>query len=169
MMGLRDGDEVSDREQHMIQSPKLMLTFVSNLQEFQVGDAMRKGEMFTAAYYIRNILNEMVARRGERSERRLIMHVDNARPYSAKVRGVFRDDNFFRIARYLPSSLDLALSDFSSSLSNTASKNNSSGLQINLSRDFQQFWTKATFILWNRISGSRSTDWTDALQQMEST
>jgi hypothetical protein len=46
-----------------------MLTFVWNPHGFQVVDAMPyhtipKGEMFTAAYDIRNILSEIVARRG---------------------------------------------------------------------------------------------------------
>jgi hypothetical protein len=54
MIWVPDGDEVADREKHMIQSPKLMLTFVWNLHEFQVVDAMAchampKGEMFPAA------------------------------------------------------------------------------------------------------------------------
>jgi hypothetical protein len=50
----------------MSQSPKLRLTFVWNLHGFQVVDAMPKREIFTAAYYVRNILTEIVARRGER-------------------------------------------------------------------------------------------------------
>jgi hypothetical protein len=46
--------------------------------------AMPKGEMLTAAYYIGNILTEIVARRGERRERIFVMHPDNARPHTAK-------------------------------------------------------------------------------------
>jgi hypothetical protein len=51
-------DEVLDREKQMIQSSKLMPTFVWNPHGFQVVDAipcplMPKGEMFTAAHYIR--------------------------------------------------------------------------------------------------------------------
>jgi hypothetical protein len=37
---LPDGDEVPDREKHMIHNPKLMLTFVWNPYGFQVVDAM---------------------------------------------------------------------------------------------------------------------------------
>jgi hypothetical protein len=74
MICLPDGDEVLNREKHMIQSPKLMLTFIWNPHGFQVVDVMPKREMFTAACYIRiseysnigNILSENVARRGER-------------------------------------------------------------------------------------------------------
>jgi hypothetical protein len=65
MIWLSDADEVLDREKHMIQSPKFMLTFVWNRHEFQAVDAMPchampKGEVFTAADYIRNILTEIV-------------------------------------------------------------------------------------------------------------
>jgi hypothetical protein len=66
MIWLSDGDEIPDRQKHMIQSPKLMLTFVWNPHGFQVVDTIPKGEIFTAAYSIRNILTEIVARRGER-------------------------------------------------------------------------------------------------------
>jgi hypothetical protein len=38
-----------------------MLTFVWNPEGFQVVDVMPKGEMFTAAYYIRNSLTEIVS------------------------------------------------------------------------------------------------------------
>jgi hypothetical protein len=55
MTWLPDGDEVPDREKHMIQSPKLMLTFVWNLHEFQVVDATachaKRGEIHRR-YYI---------------------------------------------------------------------------------------------------------------------
>jgi hypothetical protein len=74
-------DEVPDREKHMIQSPKLMLTFIWNPHGCQVVDAMPKGEMFTAAYYVRNILTETAARPGERGERKFVVQVDNARPH----------------------------------------------------------------------------------------
>jgi hypothetical protein len=40
MIWLPDGDEVSDREKHMIQSSKFKQTFVWNPHGFQVVDAM---------------------------------------------------------------------------------------------------------------------------------
>jgi hypothetical protein len=42
MIWLPDGDEVPDREKHMIQSPTLMLMFVWNPHGFQVVDAMSR-------------------------------------------------------------------------------------------------------------------------------
>jgi hypothetical protein len=89
-----DGDEISDREKHMIESPKLMPAFVWNPHAFQVVDAMPKGETFTATYYIRNILTEIVVRRGEKRESMLVMQADNARPHTATVRRAFCNGSF---------------------------------------------------------------------------
>jgi hypothetical protein len=78
-------------------------------------NAIPKGEMFTFAYYIGNILTEIVVGRGERDEKRSVMHADNARPHTAKVTKTFCDDNFLRIAPHPPYSLnssDLAPSYF---------------------------------------------------------
>jgi hypothetical protein len=70
--------------------------------------------MIKAAYHIRNILTEIVARRGQRGERRLVVHAYNARPHPAKMTRAFCDDNFLRIASHPPhpsDSPDLASSD----------------------------------------------------------
>jgi hypothetical protein len=45
---------------------------------------MPEEEMFRAAYDIRNILTEIVARRGERGERRLVVHTANTKPDTTK-------------------------------------------------------------------------------------
>jgi hypothetical protein len=77
---------------------------------------MPKREIFAAADHIRNKLTEIVARRGERSERRLTVHADNARPYIAKSTRTLCDDNVLRIAPhppYLSDSPDLSPSDCS--------------------------------------------------------
>jgi hypothetical protein len=41
MIWLPEGDDIPNREKHMIQSPKWMLMFVWNPHGFQVVDAMR--------------------------------------------------------------------------------------------------------------------------------
>jgi hypothetical protein len=64
--------------------------------------------MHRAAYYIRNILTDIVARRGERGERRLVVHANNARLHTAKVTRAFYDDNFLRIAPHPSYSPELA-------------------------------------------------------------
>jgi hypothetical protein len=58
--------------------------------------------MFTAAYYIRNIASEIIARRGEAGEMRLIADADNTRPDTLKVREPLCDDSFLRIAPHTP-------------------------------------------------------------------
>jgi hypothetical protein len=73
MIWLPDGDEAPDREKHMIQSSKLMLRFVWNPHGFQTIDAMPchampKGEIFTTACDIRNILTEIVSLLGVENE-----------------------------------------------------------------------------------------------------
>jgi hypothetical protein len=55
MIWLPDGDEILDREKQRLQSPKLMLTFVSNPKDSKLlmpCHVMPKGSIFTAAYYI---------------------------------------------------------------------------------------------------------------------
>jgi hypothetical protein len=46
---LPNGDEVPDREKHLFQRPKLMLTFVWNPHGVQVVDGIPRGKMFRAA------------------------------------------------------------------------------------------------------------------------
>jgi hypothetical protein len=63
-----------------------MLGFVWHPQGFQVVDAMPNGEMFTTACHMRNILIEVVARRGvETGERTLVVQAENARPHPASL------------------------------------------------------------------------------------
>jgi transposase len=67
----------------------------------------------------------------ERGEKRLVVHADNAKRHTAKVTREFcdDDDNFLRIARHPPYSLDLAPSDlFLFGYLKAASKDSNSGL-----------------------------------------
>jgi hypothetical protein len=170
-------DQVPDREKHMIQSPKLMRTFVWNLHGFQVVDAMPchampKGEMFTADYDTTFALlpTEIVARHGERGERKLVMYADDARPHPTKVTRACCDDNFLRIAshpRHSPYSPDFASSDvfLLGHLKNRLqSKHSNWGLQMNFVPESEKFWTKSALTIWKWFSSGGSTDWTDALQ-----
>jgi hypothetical protein len=71
MIWLPDGDEIPDREKHMIQSPKLMRTFFWNPDGSQAVDGMScyaKRRDVHATYDIRNILTEIVARPGVERE-----------------------------------------------------------------------------------------------------
>jgi hypothetical protein len=92
------------------------------------------------AQCIRNILGEIVARRGvERRKRRLVVLArDHARPHAAKMTRAFCDDNFMGPALHPPHPLDSP--DLASSylflfpylgISETASKGGNSGLEMN--------------------------------------
>jgi hypothetical protein len=111
MIWLPDGDEVPDREKHMIQNPKLMLTFVWNPHEFQVVDAMQQ-ERCSRPPTISEIFSLGSLLGVERGKRMLVVHMDNARSHTAKATRAFCNDNFLRIAAYPPFSPDLTLRDF---------------------------------------------------------
>jgi hypothetical protein len=130
---------------------------------------MPKREMFTATSLIRNILTAIVARRGKRDERRLVVHVDTARSNTAKVTRAFCDDNFLQIARQTPPPLspDLAPSGFFFFLFGHL-KNRLQGQQFGsvnelLSR-VREILDEISVDTLKAFSGSGSTDWTDALQ-----
>jgi hypothetical protein len=54
-------------------------------------------------------------------------------------------------------------------IAKAACKDSKWGLQMNFFRESENFWMKFELPLWKRFSGTGSTDWTDALQHMEST
>jgi hypothetical protein len=167
-----------------------MLTFVWNLYIFQVVDVCHaKGEMFTAGYHIRNILTDLVARLGERGGRRLAVHADNARPYTAKVT---KSLAMMILANYATSTVlscpDLTPSDFPIFgpflVSLFGHLNNSlQGQQFGLADELlsrvREILDEINFGTLEAVSGSVSTDLTDALhcialhcialQQMENT
>jgi hypothetical protein len=70
MIWLPDGDEIPDREKHMIQSPKLMLTVVWNPHGFQVVDAVScQKERFSRPSNISEIFSPRLLLGMERRER----------------------------------------------------------------------------------------------------
>jgi hypothetical protein len=81
------GEAASDRERHMIQSPKLILTFVWGVTGFHVIRLLAKGSTFDAMYYIDEILSEIAIWRdaqGGGTNQKLIVHIDNTRPHTAR-------------------------------------------------------------------------------------
>jgi hypothetical protein len=173
MIWLPYGDEIPDREKHMIQSPKLIRTFAWNPHRFQVVDvipfhAKRRdvhGRLLSPKYSHRDRCSVWSRERGER---RLVVHADNAGPHTAKVTRAFCDSNFIRSTpdpSYLPDWAPSRLFLFSClGISKTASKSSNPGLQMNFFRESEKFWTNSAFTLWKRFSGRRSTNWTGALQ-----
>jgi hypothetical protein len=89
-----------------------MLTIAWNPHGFHVIDVLPKGEVFSAAYYIRNILNPISALAAPNDSRRLIVHADNSRCHTAKIVLSFMAEKNLKVAPHPPYSPDLAPSDF---------------------------------------------------------
>jgi histone-lysine N-methyltransferase SETMAR len=75
----------------------------------------RKGRKFNTGYYIAEIL-ELLSRwrsiEATGNERKLLVHVDNARPHAAKLSTQYFNENLMKSALHPPYSPDLAPSDF---------------------------------------------------------
>ena len=86
-MWVASGNEPSKREKKMIGSEKVLLSVYWNPNGFLLIDALPKGSKFNADYYINNILiplTENGTLYPDTNGRRLNLHVDNARPHTAK-------------------------------------------------------------------------------------
>jgi hypothetical protein len=62
----------------------MMATIAWNPLGFHLFDALPKGKTFNVEYYPVNILTELLPLRPHVDERRLVVHIDNARPHTAQ-------------------------------------------------------------------------------------
>jgi histone-lysine N-methyltransferase SETMAR len=107
------GDEPpADRVQSMVSSPRVMLTVVWNTEGFHIINVIPKGAMFGTDYYCEDILSEILRACPLRSNRRLVIHADSARPPTSKRTGEFMEKNSLRGTPHPPFSPDLSPSDF---------------------------------------------------------
>jgi hypothetical protein len=91
----------------------MMVTIVWNPLGFHLLDTLPKGNTFDAEYDRVDILAEPLPFRSKVDGRRLVAHVDNARPHTGRKCRAFCEENRFRLAVHPPNSSDLAPSDFS--------------------------------------------------------
>jgi hypothetical protein len=63
-----------------------MMNIARNPLGFHLLTALPKGNIFNAQYYPVNILAELLPLHPQVDERRLVIHVDNARPHTARKR-----------------------------------------------------------------------------------
>jgi hypothetical protein len=113
---LQCGEKVSERESHVIQSKKLILTIVWNPSGFHLINVLSAGCNFNPSHDVTNILGPIAGCRRVQagaSRRRLIIHADNARPHVAKLAQQFQEHNSVKRAPHQAYSPDLAPSDFS--------------------------------------------------------
>lgn len=104
-----------ERERLTIQSKKMMVTIVWNPAGFCRIAALPKGSKFNTDYYISEILTPLAAWRAGQvgaTDRKLIVHSDNARPHMAKKVNEFFANNGMTRAPHPPYSPDLAPCDF---------------------------------------------------------
>jgi hypothetical protein len=94
---------IQEREKHMIQSPKLMITVARNTSGFHVIEALPKCTNFNASYYTTQILeriNEWRNTAGTSTTRKLIVHADNAKPHTAKSTIEYLEANAMKKAQH---------------------------------------------------------------------
>jgi hypothetical protein len=81
------GAKIPKREEHTVQSQKVMLTIIWNPGDFHLVNILPKGFKFNSNYYVIQILDPLSkAQRTQvgRTNQKLIVHADSARPHTAK-------------------------------------------------------------------------------------
>jgi hypothetical protein len=98
-----------------VQSEEVMITIIWNPSSFHLIKLLPKGANFNANYYATQILGPVSVWRGAeigKTNQKLIVHADNARPYTAKAMLDFMERNAMKRAPHPPCSPDLVPSDF---------------------------------------------------------
>jgi histone-lysine N-methyltransferase SETMAR len=114
-IGLSQGERVPKRERDTIYSKKFMLTIVWNPRCFPLINVLEKGRKFNAVHYVIEILSplsEWRASDATESDRKLVVHADNAQPQTTRLSVEFSEDNWMKTAPHPPYSPNIALSDF---------------------------------------------------------
>jgi hypothetical protein len=112
---LQPDGEIPKRERCTIQSEKVMLTIVWNPNSFDLINVLPKGFKFNASYYVTQILGPISDWRitqVRRTNRKLWVHADNARPHTATVTLQSMQQNAMKRVPHPAYSHDMATSDF---------------------------------------------------------
>jgi hypothetical protein len=99
LIWLQPDGEIPERERRMIQSEKVMLTIVWNPRGFHLINVLPKGFKFNMSFYVTQILGPISDwRRTQvgRTNRKLWVHANNARPHTATVTLKFMQQNAMR-------------------------------------------------------------------------
>jgi hypothetical protein len=84
---------------------KFMVTIVWNPRGFRLIKVIEKCCMFNSGYYIAEILDPLSQWRSSEAagnERKLLVHVDNARPHTAKLSTQYFNENRMKSAPHSP-------------------------------------------------------------------
>jgi hypothetical protein len=112
---LQADEEVPERGRHTIQSEKVMLTIVWNPTGFHPIDFLSRRAKLNSGHYGTNVLSPLASWRESqvgKTDRKLIVHSDNARPHTAKKALDFLEQNGMERAPHPLFSPDLAPCDF---------------------------------------------------------
>jgi hypothetical protein len=115
LIWLQPDEEIPESERYTVQSEKVMITIFWNLSCFHLIRLPSKDLNFNASYCVPQILDPFSVWRGTqigRTNRKLIMHPDDARSRTAKVTLDFMERNAMKRALHPPYSPDLTPSDF---------------------------------------------------------
>jgi hypothetical protein len=106
LIWLQPDGEIPERERGTIQSEKVMLTIVWNPSGFHLINVLPKRFKFNASFYVTQILGSLSDwRRTQvgRTNRKLWIHADNARPHTATVTLQFMQQNAMSRVPHPPS------------------------------------------------------------------
>ncbi len=107
--------EPPTRAKKMISSKKIFITVVWRPSGILLIDKLPKGVKFNSQYMVSNILTpvcDMLKNEISGSERKLILHMDNAKPHRGKIVDAFIESSHLRKAPQPEYSPDVAPSDF---------------------------------------------------------
>jgi hypothetical protein len=115
LIWLAQRQEIPERERHIMQSPKMTITIVWIPTGFRIVDILLKDSKFNAHHYIsvipQSVSDWRVYEVGE-TNRKLIVHADNARSHMAKVLLTFKEQNAMKRTPYPLYFSGLVPSDF---------------------------------------------------------
>jgi histone-lysine N-methyltransferase SETMAR len=115
LIWLQPGEEIPEIERRTIQSEKVMLMIVWNPSGFHMINVVPKWFKFNASFYVTQILgllSDWCRTQVGRTNHKLWVHADNARPHTATVTLQFMQQNAMRRTLHPPYSPDLEPSDF---------------------------------------------------------
>jgi hypothetical protein len=111
LIWLQPDAEVPERERHTVPSDTFMLTIVWHPAGFPVVDCLSRPAKFNEDYYVTHPLSPLAIWREiqvGKTDRKLIVHSDNAHPQTARRTLEFLEQNRMKRALHPPYSPDLA-------------------------------------------------------------
>jgi hypothetical protein len=115
LIWLQPDEEMPERERHTMKSENVMITILWNPSCFHLVKLLPKGLRSDASSYVTQILDPLSVWCGMqigRTNRKLIVHADNARPHTVKVTLNFMERNAMKRAPHPSYSPDLVPLDF---------------------------------------------------------